>query len=123
MPVEQTRIVLINMTPLLREIVGEAVDREPDLELVGEHEAAVDVRAAVEHDKADFVIVGADSAAGERVRALVGGAPGLRALELRACGKESVLYELRPHRVALGEISPATLLQTIRAVPTWDAEP
>ena len=38
-------------------------------------------------------------------------------------GKESVLYELRPHRVALGDISPETLLQTIRAVPGWEAEP
>jgi hypothetical protein len=120
---ERIRLVLIDMSPLLREIVRETVAREPDLDVVAEHDADVDVRTAVEGDDVDFVIVGSEATARAGVRALVGAELGVRALELHSDGKESVLYELRPHRVPLGEISPETLLRTIRAVPRWDAEP
>jgi hypothetical protein len=48
---------------------------------------------------------------------------GVRALEVGSDGRESVLYELRPHRVSLGEISPGALVRTIRTVPSWGAEP
>jgi DNA-binding NarL/FixJ family response regulator len=119
---EPTRIVLIDMSPLLREIVRETLAREPDLDVVAEHEADADVRAAVERESADFVIVGSDAGADAAVRSLVAADRGVRALELRADGRDSVLYELRPHRVALGEISPETLLRTIRTAPTWEAE-
>ncbi len=120
---ERTRIVLIDMSPLLREIVRGVLIGEPDLEVVGEHDAPVDVRETVERDDADFVIVGTDSAAETWMRSLVGPDRGVRALEVRSDGRECVLYELRPHRVPLGEISPATLLSTIRAVPTWEGRP
>jgi DNA-binding NarL/FixJ family response regulator len=117
---ERTRIVLIDMSPLLREIVRGVVTAAPDLEVVAEHDEAVDLRETVEHDDADFVIVGTDAAAETCMRSVVGADLGVRALEIRSDGRECVLYELRPHRVALGEISPATLLATIRAVPTWE---
>jgi DNA-binding NarL/FixJ family response regulator len=111
---EQTRIVLVDMPPLLREIVRETASREPDLDVVREHEAGVDLQAAVEQDDPDFLIVGSAAAPEGAVASLVAGGRRLRALEVRSDGRESVLYELRPHRVLLGEISPATLLQTIR---------
>jgi DNA-binding NarL/FixJ family response regulator len=120
---ERTRIVLVDMSPLLREIVRETLAREPDLDIVSEHEAGVDLRDAVERDDADFVIVGSDAGADAAVRSLFAADRGLRALELRSDGRESVLYELRPHRVALGEISPDKLLHTIREAPAWDGEP
>lgn len=110
------------MSPLLREIVREAITHEPDLDVVAEHDADADVRAAIEKDDADFVIVGPDATAHASVASVVAADRGVRALELHADGRESVLYELRPHRVALGELSSDTLLRTIRAVPTWDAE-
>ena len=119
---ERTRIVLIDTAPLLREILREIISGEPDLALVAEHDAVVDVRKTVEREAADFVVVGRDAASVDDVRAMVGAGLGVRALEVYSDGKESVLYELRPHRVLLGEISSDTLLRTIRAVPGWDAE-
>jgi chemotaxis response regulator CheB len=118
---ERTRIVLIDMSPLLREIIREALVPEPDLEVVAEHEGPVDLRTAVERDAADFVIVGAD-AADDSVQSLVAANQGVRAIEVRSDGRESVLYELRPHRVSLGEISSETLVRTIRAAPSWGHE-
>ena len=119
---ELTRIVLIDTAPLLREILREIISGEPDLALVAEHDAVVDVRKTVEREAADFVVVGRDAASADDVQAMVGAGLGVRALEVYSDGKESVLYELRPHRVLLGEISSDTLLRTIRAVPGWDAE-
>jgi len=118
---ERTRIVLIDMAPLLREIVREAIVREPDFDLVAEH-GDTDVRTAIERDNPDFIIVGDDAAAQQDVRSLVGTGRGLRALEVQSDGRESVLYELRPHRISLGEISADTLVRAIRAAPTWDAK-
>jgi hypothetical protein len=109
------------MSPLLREIVREIIVREPDLEIVAEHES-IDVGEAVERDDPDFVIVGEDAASEGSMRSFVGADLGLRALEVHSNGKESVLYELRPHRIALGQISSDTLLRAIRAVPSWDAK-
>jgi hypothetical protein len=118
---ERTRIVLIDMAPLLRDIVREAIRREPDLDIVAEHDE-IDVRSAVELDDPDFIIVGEDASAQQDVRRLVGARRGLRALEVQADGRDSVLYELRPHRISLGEVSSDTLVRAIRAVPTWDAK-
>lgn len=120
---ERTRIVLVDMPPLLREIVRETVAREPDLEVVREHEAGADLRAAVDQDDPDFLIVGSEEATETTVGSLIAAGRRLRALEVRSDGRESVLYEFRPHRVLLGEISPDTLLQTIRTPPGRDAEP
>lgn len=117
------RIVLVDMSPLLREIVRETAAREPDLSVVREHEAGIDLRAAVERDDPDFLIVGSEAGTEEAVSSLVAAGRRLRALEVRSDGRESILYELRPHRVALGEISPVTLLHTIRTPPGWDPEP
>ena len=108
------------MPPLLRDIVRDAVAHEPGLDVVAERDVTR-LRESVERDEPDFVIVGTDVAS-ETVRSVVRDGCGLRALEVRSDGKESVLYELRPHRVSLGEISPDTLVQTIRAVPAWDAD-
>jgi DNA-binding NarL/FixJ family response regulator len=119
---ERTRIVLIDMPPLLRDIVSNVLSGQPDLDVVAEHDDAVDIREAVERDQAQLVIVGSDAASEACIRAVVGGSRGVRALEMRSDGSEGVLYELRPHRVVLGGISAETLLRTIRAVPAWVAE-
>ncbi len=110
------------MSPLLREIIREALVPEPDLEVVAEHEGPVDLRTAVEQDGADFIIFGAD-ASDDSVQSLIAANSGVRAIEVSSDGRESVLYELRPHRVSLGEISSETLLRTIRDAPSSGPEP
>src|SRR6476619_927335 len=108
------------MSPLLRNIVRNAIANEPDLEVVAEHDGDVDLETAVERGSADFVILGSEVTAHSSAASLVASNCRVRALELQGDGREGVLYEFRPHRVALGELSPDTLLRTIRAVPRWD---
>jgi DNA-binding NarL/FixJ family response regulator len=121
--VERTRIVLVDMSPLLRDIVRNAIAHEPDLEVVAEHDGDVDLETAVARGGADFVILGSEAPAHTSTASLLAANCRVRALELQGDGRDAVLYEFRPHRVALGELSPDTLLRTIRAVPAWDAGP
>jgi hypothetical protein len=43
--------------------------------------------------------------------------PRSRVLALAADARRAVLYELRPHRTALGELSPGALLAAVRGEP------
>jgi chemotaxis response regulator CheB len=115
------RIALFDMSPLLREIVRRTLDREPDLQVVVDRAVVADALAAVERDRADFVIIGSNADQTVDVRSLLACSRGVRVLELRSDGKKGVLHELRPHRVALGELSPDALLRTIRAIRSDDA--
>lgn len=100
------------MPRILREIIEQAVADEPDMEIV-EAETGVPLREAVESSKADFVIAGADYDFGEVARAL-DERPRLRVLAVAGDGREAFLYELRPTRTPLGEVSPRTIVDAIR---------
>jgi hypothetical protein len=107
------------MSPLLREIIREALVQSPTSRS-SRSTKAVDLRDAVERDDAGL----RDRRRGRAATRASGRSSRrrarLRALEVRRTGRESVLYELRPHRVSLGEISSETLVRTIRAAPAWD---
>jgi hypothetical protein len=120
---ERTRIVLIDIPVLLREILRSTLSGEPDFDVVAEHDSGANLDGIVERDCANFVIVGSEASAEGAVRSLIAANRGVRALEVHCDGKENVLYELRPHRVLLGEISTETLRRTIRTAPVWEPEP
>lgn len=108
-----TRIVLIDMPRMLRDIVKELVLAQPDMQIVGEYEADTSLGAAVERTEAEFVISGVptdEAGAG----ALLGERPHVKVLAVEADARQTFLWELRPQKVALGEISPRTLLGAIR---------
>lgn len=113
---EPTRIVLMNMPPLLRDIVRETVLHEPGLAVVAEISGDADLRAALEEQRAEFVIIGAHAPDGTAA-SVVAAQRMLRALEVDDDG-HSVLYELVPHRVGVEELSPDGLLRIIREAGT-----
>lgn len=100
---------------MLREIVRDAIGRQDDMELLGEFPAATDLRTAVESTGADFVITDAATAACDQVPVLLDARPRVRVLGITNSGRQTYLYELRPHRVRLGEISPQALIEAIRS--------
>ena len=100
------------MPPILREIIERAVGGEPDLELV-QSGPERSLRAAVEASAAEFVISGADHDFAEVAR-LLDERPRLRVLAVAGDGREAFLYELRPTRTALGEVSQQAIVDAIR---------
>ncbi|HWC85625.1 MAG TPA: hypothetical protein VG388_03735 [Solirubrobacteraceae bacterium] len=113
---EPTRIVLMNMPPLFRDIVRETVLREPGLDVVAELPGDADLRATLAHVHAEFVIIGAHAPDGTAA-SVVATQRVLRALEVDDDG-HSVLHELVPSRIGVEELSPDGLLRMIREAGT-----
>jgi len=103
---------------MLSDIVRETVANEADMMVVGEFSecgALLDVLAA---DGGDVAIVGTtepeESAVPHHVFAT---SPYIRVLMLEFRGQRAVMYELRPHRTPLVDVSPERLVAAIRRQP------
>jgi AmiR/NasT family two-component response regulator len=57
---QPTRILLVNMAPMLLEIVRGVLGAEADLEVVGELAGVASVREAMDEREADVVVAGAE---------------------------------------------------------------
>jgi DNA-binding NarL/FixJ family response regulator len=111
---EHTRVVLIGMPLMLREIVREVVSAEPGLAIVGELDDHGAARLTIEAQRATVVITALEEAPQIDFGDLLSEHPHLRVLSLSADGSESFLCELRPHKQMLGELSPQALVAVIR---------
>jgi DNA-binding NarL/FixJ family response regulator len=108
----RTRILLADLPRLLREIVTEALEAQSDMEVVGSIAGPESLARTIEQSQADAIVIGHDDP--EVAAGLLGRHPPLAVIALAGDAKESQYYELRPHRVGLGEISPSELVETIR---------
>ena len=94
---------------MLGAIVGDIIRQQPDLELFA---AGDDIAAAVLETDAEFVLL---NAADEReCTELLERFPRLKVLSVEDDGRRGFLYELRPHRRPLGEVSPMRLINALR---------
>jgi hypothetical protein len=113
--VDAIRILLAGMPRLMADIVAFGLAAEPDMLIVGSVEAVDALAVAVDATRPDFLVVGVD---GEDLPVQCGPVlaeqPELRVLGIEQDRVEAGLYELRPHRVALGVMSPEELAATIR---------
>jgi DNA-binding NarL/FixJ family response regulator len=107
--------VLIREAPtMLRDILAQAIAREPDMEVIPEP-VAVPPRDE-QLGSPDVIVVGtSDAAPAEGARALLARWPHSRVLVITARGHRVLRYELLPRGVDLGELSPAQLAEAIRA--------
>ena len=95
---------------MLADIIRRAIEEQADMEAVTPDRHG---RGAIDLTGIDVIVTAYDdqTAAVRMLR----DRPGLRVFALSAHGRESLLYELRPHRVALGEVSPREPIAHIRA--------
>jgi DNA-binding NarL/FixJ family response regulator len=114
----RTRILLADLPWLLREIVTEALEAQSDMEVVGSVAGSESLARTIEQSQAEVIVIGHDRP--EDAAGLLGRRPPLAVIAVTGDAKESEYYELRPHRVRLGEISPSELVETIRqATRCW----
>jgi DNA-binding NarL/FixJ family response regulator len=113
---ETTRVLLVEMPQMLRDIVKDIVGGEGDMEVVGELADQERVLATALDRRTDFLIVGLESGEMPEVfEDLVSLDPGVEVLAVARDGRQSFLYKLQPHLTELGELSPDLLLDTIRS--------
>jgi hypothetical protein len=109
-------IGLIGMPRILRDVITTIVADQPDMEIVGEVPENADV-SEVDALGASFLTVGLDPSGVLPPTAgrLLSDRNAVPMLGLSAEGRHGYLYELRPHRQPIGEVSPDVLLSTIRS--------
>jgi DNA-binding NarL/FixJ family response regulator len=111
--VKTKRIVLADLQPMLREIVRDSVTRQPDLEIVGDFGKTDEFLEAVKG--ADVAIVGARQPDDSTLaRQVLEASPSTKVLIIAMNGGSAVLWELRPYKVRLDDVSPESLIRAIR---------
>jgi hypothetical protein len=100
---------------MLHEIIKEVLTTQSDLRLVAEYPHPVPLAAAVEQSAARLVIAADEQLDPEAVCQVLERWPRTRILGVAGDARAAVLYELRPQKVPLGEVSPETLVASIRA--------
>jgi DNA-binding NarL/FixJ family response regulator len=114
---QRTRIVLAGMPQLLQDVVREVVLDQPDMEVVGEASSLGEMLVLAARTPADVVLVGpTEMELPELVLQLLQEEPHLKVLGLIDGGRRAYLYELRPHREVLEQVSIEELLRAIRSL-------
>lgn len=111
-PLRRTRLLLVDFPRILGEVVTDVLESQDDFEVVDQ----VDVTAAaetVERRSVEFVAIGRDDA--ELAGRLLVSCPRLNVLGFIDDGRDAALYELRPRRVLVGELSPESFVALIRS--------
>jgi hypothetical protein len=123
---KQIRILLARMPKMLSEILSSLVASEPDMVVAGWLEAEEDLLAAARRARATVLLVGHGARQErEEYASLLLRRPRLKVVAVAGDGRTGALYELRPERVPLGEMSAAALRSAIRGrpLPIGDALP
>ena len=113
---ERVRVVLAGLPRMLADIVRRVLGEAPDLEVVDLSGAAEDLMDSVKDHEPDVLVTGLrPHETVDRFASLLLAHPSLRIFALEGDGRRAVLYELQPHTVPLGDVSPEGLIDAIRS--------
>jgi DNA-binding NarL/FixJ family response regulator len=112
---EQIRILLCEMTPMFFDIISETIATQADLHVAGNVKKNEDLLEAADRTSANVLIISDIATRREQYEELLHERPRLKVLEIASNDGHGLLYEMRPQRVALGEMSATSLLDVIRA--------
>jgi hypothetical protein len=103
------------MPSMLLDIITDAIAPQPDMDVVDHGATAATLLEAAERTDADVIILARNGAATtEDYDELLYGRRHLKVIEIFGEGRYGSLYELRPRRLSLGEMSPSQLVDVIR---------
>jgi DNA-binding NarL/FixJ family response regulator len=113
--VPRTRLLLVDLPRVLRDLIMQAVATRSDIELVGEVSAPDSVPAALERYAANAVILPAGHPAlrGQAKAILKTVRADVRVVALEPDGRSGLFYDLEPRQTPLGEVSPDMLMELI----------
>lgn len=119
---EARKVLLFCMPRMVRDMVRGILDGQRGVRVVAELDCEASLSDAVSATGADFVVVSAaQPELTAEARRTLRSRPELRILALATEDGRGFVYEMRPHRVPLGEISPDVLIKALRA-PHSDGE-
>ena len=97
-------------------MIADALRDQPDMTVTVGGESADALVSSATQANADVVVVGLEPAeTAERVSALLLERPSMTVLGLETAAGRGFVFQMRPHRAALGSLAPADLPSVIRA--------
>ncbi len=112
---DSVEVLLVRLPRVLSDIISGVLTAEPGVKVRLEETPRRDVTESVLEAAPDVAIVSSDSPdLHQRWDDLLGELPRLKILTIVDDGRLGFLYELRPCRVPLGEVSAQTLLDAVR---------
>jgi len=116
--VESIHVVLVDLNAMLSQIV-KAILAEPDVRVTTESGHHPDIAMRIANSEPDVVIFATDEDTLPSIgRAVFDRWPRAKVLTIPGDAREAFLFELRPFRVALGQLSPEALLKAVRTART-----
>jgi hypothetical protein len=113
------QILIAGMPQFLADVIRASLLEHADMQLIDETCSVNHFLSAGNTVTPDVVIVGLDDASlPSFCQPLLYGNPHMKVLAVSMTGNGTALYELRPHRIALGNVTPTGLVDAIRALPT-----
>ncbi len=116
------RVVLVDMPRMLQDIVRKILSAEPDMQIQAATVAEREIASSPEVRDADVVILAEPEARTDEYAAVLFAHPRLRLVAISDDGRRACLYELRPQRTPLGEMSPGALVQAVRGQPVHEGQ-
>jgi hypothetical protein len=120
--VELLRVMVIGLGGLVGEMIEAAVDAEPGLRLVRCAAEADPGSAIREADPHVVVVASPDERLPPVWVRVLSDRPGIRVVAVDPDRGSGVLYEMRPHAVPMGDVSPADIVSVLQGIRTGSGE-
>ncbi len=120
------RVVLATMPALLGDIVRDTLAaNHDDVAILAEVETRGEIASAVRRTDADVAVLGVASQddLSDFLGSLLADHPRLAVIALASDGRNGCVYRLKPISSAIEDVSPASLMQAIRATAAMDVHP
>ena len=111
----RTRILLWDMPTMMHDIILELLTRESDFQVAAPADKTSSLLDASKKYRPDVIVTSfGEDRANITYRDLFLECPRVKVLDVRSDGRNGYLYQLRPERKRLGEVSPESLVTAIR---------
>lgn len=107
------RVVLTRLARMHGELLEQQLS-DGDITVIQGAPGALRLVDVVELAQADFAIADAGRVQPDEIAEVLDRHPRLKVLSVSGTGRQALLYELRPHRVPIGDLSSGALLTAIR---------
>ena len=104
------------MRGMMSEIVTDILRSQPDIDVTDDNRDDL-VAVARERDPDVVILEHPERPGVTAVEPMLAARPNLKVLAITNQGRTSFLYELRPYELALGQLSPAALIDAVRGSP------
>lgn len=117
MRLQPIRVVTAELPRILNDIIGNVLESAGDIHVIAQAASQADLLDMARRLHPDVIIMGVDDVGLPRFGwDLYVSDPHLRVLGVVGEGRQTFVYELRPHQTALGELSPEGLVDAVRRI-------